>query len=134
MRRFIRIFIIEAFALFAASQIAQGLVFKEGATTFVWASITLTVATFLVKPIINLLLLPLNIVTFGLFKWVGHAITLYLITLVIDDFDVVGFSFLGFTYSTISLPSLNLGSGPLAFIGFSLVLSFITGFIYWLVD
>ena len=134
MRRFVRIFIIEAFALFAASQIAQGLVFKEGATTFVWASITLTVATLLVKPIINLLLLPLNILTFGLFKWVGHAITLYLITLVIDDFDVVGFSFPGFANSTFSLPPLGLGSGPLALIGFSFVLSFITGIIYWLVD
>ncbi len=95
MRRIVRVFVIESFALFVASRLAEGMVFHEGATTFLWTGVALTIATFFVRPIINLLLLPLNVITFGLFKWVGHALTLYLITLVIDNFEIVDFNFLG---------------------------------------
>lgn len=134
MKKVLRVFVIETSALIFAAQAIQGITFARGTETIFWTGLALTMATLLVRPAINLLLLPLNILTFGLFKWLGHAVTLYLVTLVIDSFEITGFYFPGFVSSSFNLPPINLGSGILAFIGFSLFISIITNFIYWLVD
>ena len=134
MKKFLRVFLIETTALIYASQVIQGIIFNRGVETIFWTGLALTAVTLLVRPAINLLLLPLNILTFGFFKWLGHAITLYLVTLVVESFEITGFYFSGFTDAAISLPAVNLGVGLPAFIGFSLFISIITNFIYWLVD
>lgn len=134
MKWLLRIFIIETLALFAASQIASGMEFAQGLETFLWTALALSVATLLVRPIINFLLLPLNIITFGLFKWLGHTVMLYLVTLVIDNFTINGFVFAGFASSFFDLPPVNLAAGIPALVGFSLIISVLTSLFYWLAD
>jgi putative membrane protein len=134
MKKFFRVFLIETGTLIYASRIIQGIAFNRGVETILWTGLALTAVTLLVRPAINLLLLPLNIITFGFFKWIGHAVTLYLVTLVVDSFTITGFYFPGFADAAISLPEINLGGGIAAFVGFSLFISLITNFIYWLVD
>ncbi|PIZ45666.1 hypothetical protein COY30_01575, partial [Candidatus Woesebacteria bacterium CG_4_10_14_0_2_um_filter_44_9] len=86
----------------------------------------------LVKPLINLLLLPLNLITFGFFRWVSSAIALYLVTLVIPGFKIIGFSFAGFSSRWLDIPAFSL-SGFFAFIGFSFAISAFASIIHWLV-
>ena len=89
------------------------------------------VSSLLAKPIINLLLLPINLITFNLFKWVSSAVALYLVTLVVDGFKITGFKFAGLTSQWLDLPSVNL-NGFLAYVAFSFVFSIFASFIYWL--
>lgn len=133
MKRILRSFVIEIVALYLVSRIASGLEFKNGLESLALAGVALSLATFLVKPIINILLLPLNLVTFGIFKWISQAVTLFLVDLVLADFAVVSFGFAGYSSRWFYLPALNLGSIPLAYIAFSLLLSILSGIIYWLV-
>lgn len=133
MKKILRHFVVDTFTLFAISRIASGLVFENGIETLVLAGVGLTLASLLAKPIINLLLLPINLVTFNLFKWISSAIALYLVTLVVPGFKIVGFSFSGLTSNLINIPTIELG-GSLAIIAFSFMLSLITSFIYWIVS
>jgi putative membrane protein len=132
MKRIVRHYVIDTFSLWIVSQIAGGLVFEKGIETILLAGAGVTVVSLAAKPVINLLLLPLNLITFGLFRWVSSAIVLYLVTLIVPQFKVSGFHLAAYSNKWIDIPALDF-SGIFAFIGFSFFLSLITSFIYWLV-
>ncbi len=132
MRRLIRVFVVETFSLYVASSVAYGIIFENGLETLFFAGIALAATSLVVKPIINLLLLPLNLITFNLFKWVSSAIALYIVTLVIPGFKIITFHFGGASTGLVELPIIDL-AGAFAFIGFSFIIALITGFIYWLI-
>lgn len=132
MKKVLRHFVIDTVSLYLASSMVSGLVFEQGIQTIFLAGIGLTIVSLIAKPVINVLMLPINLITFGLFRWVASAIALYLVTLVVPGFKIVKFFFGGFTSVWFDLPIISL-SGLLAVICFSLLLSLIAGFIYWLV-
>ena len=131
MRTIIKHFIIDTITLYLISQAVKGIVFTEGTYTLLLAGLGLMLATNLVRPIINILLLPINLITFGLFKWVTYAITLYLVTLVVPGFHIGEFVFAGFNSYWFSIPGISL-VGVLAFIAFSFVISTVSSILYWI--
>lgn len=133
MKRILRVFVIEGFVLYLISQITTGLNFEGGIQGLIAASVALGIASFFVKPIINVLLLPLNLLTFGLLKFVGNAITLFLVDLVLNQFKVGAFNFNGVTSPLIDIPSLAFPEGVLSYIAFSALISLVTTVIYWFV-
>jgi len=132
MKRIIRHYVIDTFSLWVISQTAQGLIFEKGLHSLFIAGLGLMAVSLLAKPIINVFLLPLNLITFGLFRWVSSAVILYLVTLLVKDFIIVSFSFAGFSSKWFDIPALHF-QGFLAFVGFSFLLSFVSSFIYWLI-
>jgi putative membrane protein len=132
MKRILRHFVIDTYSLWLTSLCASGMVFGRGFITLLLAGVGVTLVSVIAKPVINLLLLPLNLLTFGVFRWVAAAIVLFLVTLLVKDFAISGFAFSGFSNKWIELPALNF-HGILAFVGFSFILSIITSFIYWLI-
>jgi len=97
MKKLLRIYLIEFIALWLVSSYFAGMVFEKGITTMAVASGALMVANIMIKPVVNILLLPLNLVTFGVFKWLSSAVTIYLVTLIVKDFRIEKFFHL--TYS-----------------------------------
>lgn len=134
MKRLIRHFLIDAFALYSANNIAQGLVFEGGLETFLLAAVALTIATLFGKPIINVLLLPLNLVTFGVFRWVSSAVALYLVSLVIKGFSIQVFIFEGITTKWIDLPPLQFSMPLMVYISFAFLISLITSLLHKFID
>lgn len=130
MKRIVRAFFVALLSLHLVNFIAQGMVFEKGIETFFFAGLGLTVALLFAKPVINILLLPLNLITFGLFRWISSAIALYLVTLVVPGFNIARFYFEGFQSKWIEIPQLDF-KGFLAYICYALLLSIITSFIYW---
>jgi putative membrane protein len=131
IRRALKYFLINSVTLYIVSLVISGMSFKNGLSTVVMAGIGLTVASLIVKPIINLLLLPINLITFGLFRWVGYAAALYIVTLVVPGFLFTGLSFAGFSSSLISIPAFSL-TGLVAFIVFSFIISITSSLLDWL--
>lgn len=131
MRRILKHYVADTAALYIASQLATGMVFEKGYETLLLAGVALTIGTILAKPVINLLLLPINLITFGLFKWVSSAIALYIVTLVIQGFRIENFFFAGVSTKLIDIPSFGF-SGIMAYITFSFLLSFITSILFWI--
>ena len=132
MKRILRHYVIDTFSLYMATQIARGIIFEKWPETFLMAGLAVMATSLLAKPVINVLLLPLNLVTFGLFRWVSAAIIFYLVTLIVPGFKIVGFHFAGLTSRWIDIPKLDF-SGFFAYVAFAFLFSIVTSFIYWLV-
>lgn len=131
MKRILRLYTIDTFCLWVTAQVASGIVFTNGYKTLFLAGLGMMMVSIFAKPVINMLLLPLNIITFGLFRWVSSAIIFYLVTLLVKDFKVLEFRFNGFENAWLPIPVLYF-DGIIAFIGFGLIYSILTSFIYWL--
>ncbi|QQG41257.1 MAG: phage holin family protein [Candidatus Woesebacteria bacterium] len=131
MRALLKHFIIDTVALYLISLAIQGIVFERGIESLLLTGFVLMLATTIIKPIINVLLLPINLITFGLFKWVAYAVTLYLVTLVVPGFKLMDFIFAGYSSYWIAIPAIHL-TGALAFLAFSLVISLVSSIVFWI--
>lgn len=131
MRTLLKHFVIDTASLYAISLVVSGIHFEKWPETLLLAGVVLMLATMIVKPIINILLLPLNLITFGLFKWASYVVTLYIVTLIVPGFKLANFVFGGFSSYWFSIPPISL-SGVGAFLAFSFVISFFSSLIYWI--
>lgn len=131
MKTILKHFIINTVSLYLVSLAVSGIVFAEGTYSILLAGIVLTLTTLIIKPVINILLLPINLITFGLFRWVGFAITLYLVTLIVPGFKLLDFVYKGFSSYWFTIPGISI-SGVLAFIAFSFFISMIASIGYWI--
>lgn len=131
MKTILKHFVIDTVSLYLISLAVHGIVFADGFTTLIITGAVLMLVTLVVRPILNILLLPINLVTFGLFKWVTSAITLYLVTIIVPGFKLMDFNFSGFNNVWFSLPPVSL-SGFLAFLAFSFLISFVSAVLYWI--
>lgn len=132
MKRILRHFVVSTVSIFLASSIALGLFFEKGLETILLTGLGLTIASLIAKPIINLLLLPVNLLTFGLFRWVSAVAVLYIVSLTVPGFKILNFNFGGYTSLWIELPQIYF-VGFLAVVAFSFLHSLISSFIYWLI-
>lgn len=131
MRRALKFFIESSVSLYLVSLLASGLVFEKGLTTIMITGVALAIATLIIKPVINILLLPLNLITFGLFRWVGYAVALYVVTLIVPGFKIMDFVFKGLNTYWLAIPSVTL-HGILAYIVFSFIISITSSILDWL--
>ena len=115
---------------FVATQVG-GIEFAEPVNTLVYASIGLTLVEMFLRPIVNLMLLPLNLVTLGTFRWVTNVLILYLATVLVPGFKITAFTYKGFQSGAFIIPEMYLGQF-MAFIVVSFILSFIASFFFWL--
>ena len=122
MKKLLRVFSREVVALFIVTQIASGLVFDNFLEGLIITGIALAIASYVVKPVVNLLLLPINLATLGLFRFISHAITLFIVDVALPQFTVTSFHFEGLTSRFLDLPALSAPQGPLAYLGFSVIL------------
>lgn len=132
MKRVIRAFAIYALILWFLATYIGGVEFGNDAKTLLFGALALTLAELFLKPIINLLLLPFNLVTLGVFRWVSNGLMLYIATLLVPGFLLVPFTYPGFSSNLFIIPSIQLGLvGGYIFLSF--ILSIIASFVFWLV-
>jgi uncharacterized membrane protein YvlD (DUF360 family) len=134
MKRLLRAILFESVSLYLTSQLISGLIFHHEVLSFIIVGGFLSISSFIVKPVVNILLLPLNLVTLNFFRWVGNFVCLYLATLLVSkEFYVSAFSFPGYHSIYLDIPAVAFPAGVLSLIAFSVVLSIISGILHWLV-
>lgn len=84
-----------------------------------------------IRPLVNVLLLPINIITLGTLRWLVNVATLYLVILLVPGFFINGFQFFGFAFQGISIPALSFGAFG-GIIAFSFGISIISGILHWI--
>lgn len=132
MKRLLRSFVINTATLWLVTQILPGVGYAGGYQTLLLAALALTVVNLLVKPLINLLLLPINLLTLGAFRWLVNVAALYLVALIVPQFQINSFLFPGFTYQGFIIPSINL-TVFWVFVLTSFLISLISSLFYWVV-
>ncbi|SRR5258708_3619311 len=133
MKSLIRKIIINALALFVSSQILSGLKIHGGWSTILISAIALTIMSYLLKPILHIITLPLNLMTFGLFSFLINAIILYFLTVFVPQVSINGFVFPGIHFMGFVVPAVAF-STLLAYIVSSFMISFIVSFMMWLME
>ena len=71
--------------------LVPGIVVSGGWTTMFIIALVWSVITMVIRPVLQLLTLPVTIITFGLFAFILNALLFWGMELVVPGFDVSGF-------------------------------------------
>lgn len=111
--------------------ILPGLVITGGLRGIIISTIALMVINFLLVPLIKILLLPLNLLTLGIFAWLTNVLALYFLVTIIPAIKIMPYVYEGASYSGFILPAMTLNTLQVTVIA-SLLIGLITHFLYWL--
>lgn len=124
MKYLLRVLLFNIFGLWLTAQIFPALVLAPGWQPLILAGTTLSLLMLIVKPILKILFIPINFLTFGLASWLINVILLYLLTVFVPEVYVQPWTFPGFSAAGFVVPSFHL-SYQLALVAASLVVTFI---------
>ena len=131
MKSFIRNIFVNSLSIFLLAQYVPALKISGGIITVIAGGIALSLLFMLVKPILNIISLPLNLVTMGLFSFLTNAIIFYLLTVFVPDISISAFLFNGYSFAGFIIPKIFFNT-LFAFILIALLQSVIVTFISWL--
>jgi len=107
MRKLIKQVLFSSISLYVVSYLFPQVKISN-IPTLIIAAFVFTIFSWFVKPVLKILFLPVNLITFGLFSWVIQIIVLYLVVLVVP----------GFVIGEIQIPAFELG--PFLFSSYTL--------------
>ncbi|OGY12160.1 MAG: hypothetical protein A3H88_03595 [Candidatus Blackburnbacteria bacterium RIFCSPLOWO2_02_FULL_44_9] len=131
MKRPLRSFFIHLLAIWLISKYLGGIDYGNNPQFLALGALALTAADMLLKPLLNLLLLPFNLVTLGFFRWISNVVTLYIATTLVRSFSVVPFVYPGLTSNLFIIPEIPF-SPFAAYIAVAFFISLVTSFVFWL--
>lgn len=108
MRKIIVSILSTSASFYLTGYFLSGFQIENSWSAYLVASLVFVIFNFILSPIIKLLLLPINLLTLGLFRWLTNVLVLYLFDLVYDGINITAFTYPGYSSSIISLPSGHL--------------------------
>lgn len=131
MKTLLRYFLINLVSLWITTQLIEGLTYTGGIKTLLIGGLVFTVINMFLVPLLKILLLPLNLLTLGLFAWLINVLALYALTTVVSGFQLIPYYFPGLEYNGFTLPAMELTTFWVA-VAASLLIGLITHFLQWL--
>lgn len=95
-------------ALWAVTQIIPAISITGGPQGLLLGALAFMLANFLLVPILRILLLPLNLLTVGLFAWLANVLALYFLVNIIPYFKLSSYYFPGINIEGFTIPAMNL--------------------------
>lgn len=132
IKDFFRGLIINCGALFATTQMLPGLSFNGGLKTMIIGGVAFMFINFTVVPLLKIMFLPLNILTFGFFTWLINVLALYFLTTFIPSFKLAPYTFSGLDLGMILVPQITFNTLQVAIIA-SLLIGLFANIAKWLV-
>lgn len=129
MKYLVRVFLFNVFAIWIVSQVLPTLVISGGWQMLLLAGATLSVLMLIVRPLLKILFIPINILTFGLLSWFINVIVIYILTIVVPEVSIRPWTFPGTTWGGFVIPQINV-SYFLALIVTSLAITFVANFLH----
>lgn len=105
MKYLIRVFLFNTFSLWMASEILPALSLHGDVQTTLLAGFVLSILMLGVAPILRILFIPINILTFGLLSWFINVIVLYLLTLFVPEVEILPWNFPGVSWFGFTIPA-----------------------------
>lgn len=122
MKYILRVFLFNVFALWFTSQIFPPLHISGSWQVIMIAGLILSILMLIVKPLLKILFIPINIITFGLLSWLINVIVIYLLTVLVPEVEINTWNFPGISYQGFSVPGFFISYYP-ALIGASLIIT-----------
>ena len=128
MKKILRFWFIYLVSLKLVQGLIPVILFSEGNKTLILVAAALTVFELVIKPIVKILLLPINILTLGLTRWVVNLIGLYLATFLVSGLTIKAYFFPGVNWQGFIIPSF-----PLSLLATYILISFSINFSFSLI-
>ncbi len=129
MRYLIRVFLFNSFSLWLVSEIFPALTISGGWQSLLLAGLVLSLLMLLVAPLLKILFIPINLLTFGLLSWFINVMVIYLLTLFVSGVNVVPWTFPGAKLFGFVIPEIAFSS-LLSYILVSLSVSFLANLLH----
>lgn len=133
MKWFLRSVVYHIFALWLTSTMISSLTITGNLWGMLSAGLMLALMMALLKPLLSLVMLPLNMLTLGLFAWVVNVIVLYLWTVFVPNVGISAWIFPGVSAYGFLVPEITL-SYTWTLIVLSLVITFMVTVLHRLGD
>ncbi len=108
MKRILKLTLLLSFALVTQNQIWNNLSFYTPIVSVIKVAFVLSVFELLLKPIIKILLFPINVLTLGLFRIVINTVGFYLAAFVLTDFVVNPINTPATSWQGFNIPAIYL--------------------------
>ncbi len=128
--KIIRNIVYEAFLLYILATFVGGLVVYGGFLTYLWAGFVLALCAWIVRPVLNLITLPIALISLGLSRILTNALILLVVTKVVPDVVIRPFVFHQVTWSGFVIPTITF-SYFMAFVVIAVLKSLLQYFINW---
>jgi|SRR3989344_6329012 len=129
MKYLIKTAVFNAISIYAFGLIFPGVIRFSNLKILLLASLIFGLLNIFVKPILKILSLPLNLVTFGLFNTLINVFIIYLVTVFVPEFQITAFVLQSFSFLGLSVPSIQF-SLILAYLFVSAFLGVISSFVW----
>lgn len=129
MKSIIRNTFINALSLFFLTVIFSGVKVTGGLTTYILGGLILSLMFNFVKPLINIVSLPLNLLTMGAFSFLVNVFIFYLATTLVGNITIREFTYQGTSLAGFVIPKINFSTFfayIVAAFGQSVFVSFLT--------
>lgn len=131
MKSLLRYFLFNLVSLWATSEIIKGVSYEGGIQTLGLAALVFTGINLILVPLLRILLLPLNLLTLGIFSWITNVLALYALTNLVPSFKLAPYFFPGYSYNGFSIPAADLTTFWVAVVA-SFLIGLFTHFLNWL--
>lgn len=108
MKSILKNFLLNFFCLLLISYLIPAIDYSGKTEILILASLVLALVNILIKPLLNILFLPINLISLGMFRWVINVIVLGLVTIIVPTFKIKSFFFSGFNFQGFIIPSFNV--------------------------
>lgn len=133
MRFLLKNIALYVLSLFVLQLLFRGVTIHGGSATYLTGGIILTILFYTLKPLLQLLALPLNFATLGLFTIVINTFILYIATLFIPNITITGFAYEGFSFLGFIIPRIQFNTF-FAYVICAIVISCLVSSIQWLFE
>lgn len=133
MKRLLRFYLINLVSLWITTQAVKGLVYTGGVQSLFVGALAFALINIILVPLLRILLLPLNLMTLGIFSWLTNVVALYALTTVVPSFRLTSYHFPGYSANGLTLPDVTLSALWVALLA-SLFIGVIANFLHWVMD
>src|SRR4029079_5970278 len=84
-------FLAVAVAVYLTINLVPGIMVAGGWETILVVALVWSVITMVVRPALQILTLPITIITFGLFSFILNALLFWAMTIIVPGFSIAGF-------------------------------------------
>lgn len=133
MKTILRRIFIYTFILYLLPFIIPGVHVGGGLITLFVGGTALALLFMILKPILNIISFPINLVTLGLFSMITNAAILYLLTRFVTSVLVRPFAYQAVSYGGFVIPSISFNLF-FAYVFTAFVISVIESALSWLTD
>jgi putative membrane protein len=131
VKRFVQNIAIYMYSLFVLPKVVPGVEIDGGFMTFLWGGVALSVMFMIIKPILNIISFPINMLTLGLFSTFTNAFIIYLLTIFFTEISVKAFTYPSTHMWGFVTPDIDFNTF-FAYIYTAIVLAIIDSAVKWL--